>query len=110
MAQWILKANGNVVPRWTLRPLKTEELHSKTEAKKRKTFNALIERRWGTSINPPKVEKQNSNNDDDDDASEEYEDDVEQPRHIPDIEDTVDANGRLLNQQPAYDKLLNAEV
>ena len=53
------------------------------------------------------LEKKNSNNDDDDDASEEYEDDVEQPRLIPDIEDAVDANGRLLNQQPAYDKLLN---
>ena len=110
MAQWILKANGNVVPRRTLRPLKTEELHSKTEAKKRKTFDALIERRWGTSINPPKVEKKNSDNDDDNDAFEEYEDDVEQPRIIPDIEDTVDANGKLLNQQPAYDMLLNAEV
>ena len=111
MAQWILKANGNVVPRRTLRPLKTEELYSETEAKKCKTFDALIERRWGTSINPPKVEKKNADNDDDDDTFEEYEDDIEQPRLIPDIEDAVDANGRLLNQQPVYhDKLLNAEV
>ena len=29
---------------------------------------------------------------------------------MPDIEDTVDANGRLLNQQPAYDKLIHSEV
>jgi hypothetical protein len=35
MAQWILKANGNVVPRRTLRSLNTAELHSPTEAKKR---------------------------------------------------------------------------
>ena len=36
--------------------------------------------------------------------------DVEQPRVIPDIEDTIDSAGRLLNQQPTYDVLLNSEV
>jgi hypothetical protein len=108
MAQWILKANGNVVPRQMLRPLKTEEIHSETEQCKCQTFNALIERRWGTSINPPKVQPIESDNDDD--SFEEYHDDVEQPRVIPDIEDTVDSAGRLLNQQPAHDALLNAEI
>ena len=29
---------------------------------------------------------------------------------MPDIEDTVDANGKLLNQQPVYDKILQSEV
>ena len=29
---------------------------------------------------------------------------------IVDIEDYVDANGRLIDQQPAYNKMLNAEV
>jgi hypothetical protein len=29
---------------------------------------------------------------------------------VPDIEDTVDANGRLLNQLPAYDKIINSVV
>jgi hypothetical protein len=29
---------------------------------------------------------------------------------VPDIEDTVDANGKLLNQQPAYDRILHSEV
>ena len=49
MAQWVLKANGNVVPRRTLRPLQTAELHSETEKRKRIIFNTLIEKRWGTS-------------------------------------------------------------
>ena len=53
MAQWVLKANGRVVPRRSLRPLTIAELHSPVEHKKRDVFDALIERRMGTSINPP---------------------------------------------------------
>ena len=55
MAQWVLKANGQVVPRRTSRPLHVDELHNLQEIKKRETFNALIERRWGTSMSPPPV-------------------------------------------------------
>ena len=29
---------------------------------------------------------------------------------MPDIEDTIDAKGKMLNQQPAYDKILHSEV
>jgi hypothetical protein len=54
MAQWILKANGNVVPHHSSRPLKMDEIHSAMESKKRTIFDELIKRRWGTSINPPK--------------------------------------------------------
>ena len=39
-----------------------------------------------------------------------YHDEHEPPQHIPETEDVVDANGRLICQQPAYDRLLNAEV
>ena len=53
MTQWVLKANGNVVPRRTIRPLNTSELSSDTENKKRTLFDELIEKRWGTSVNPP---------------------------------------------------------
>ena len=109
MAQWIMKANGNVVPRRTSRPLKPEEIHSPEEAEKRKVFDGLIERRWGTSINPPNTEKP-TNEDDDFAEFYEHEDEDESPRIIPEIEDTVDSTGRLLNQQPAYDRLLQAEV
>jgi hypothetical protein len=93
MAQWILKANGNAVPRRSSRPLKVDEIHSATELKKRTIFDGLIERRWGTSINPPKPSKHE--NLDDDNEFEEYE---EPKRAVPDIEDMVDANGKLLNQ------------
>ena len=41
---------------------------------------------------------------------EEYEDADEPARIVPDIQDTVDANGLLLNQQPAYDRILHSEV
>ena len=104
MAQWVLKANGNVVPRRTHRPLRVAELHSPSEEKKRQVFDALIARRWGTSTSPPKV---------DPDAKpdmEPHEDDHEDERAVPDTEDAVDAHGRLLDQQPLCDTIINAEV
>ena len=42
MAQWILKANGNVVPRRSVRPLSKSELMSEMEIKKRQLFDELI--------------------------------------------------------------------
>ena len=45
-----------------------------------------------------------------DDELEEFENDDEKARSIPKIEDTVDAHGRLLNQKPAYDRLIHNEV
>jgi hypothetical protein len=108
MAQWILKANGKVTPRRSSRPLKVDEIHSPAEIKKRAVFDRLIERRWGTSINPP---KQTDAEDLDENEFEEYEDKDEPKRTgVPDIEDTVDTTGKLLNQQPAYDKILRSEV
>ena len=104
MAQWVLKANGNVVPRRTIRPLQVAELHSPTEIKKRDTFDALIERRWGTAMMPPTAEQIKVED------LEAYEDDSEESNEIPDQEDAVDHSGRLINQQPSYDKLLNSEV
>jgi hypothetical protein len=41
MAQWMLKANGQVVPRRSSRPLKVDEIHSVTEIKKREIFDGL---------------------------------------------------------------------
>ena len=105
MAQWVLKANGNVVPRRTARPLTVAETHSTTELKKRGTFDALVEKRWGTSMSPPPVPR-----DDSESVFDEYEDDDEDKQVVPDVEDTVDATGKLLNQHPAYDRIINAEV
>ena len=92
MAQWILKANGKVVPRRTLRPLSVEDLHNPIEVKKREVFDSLIKKRWGDSITPPPVSKSMA------DDWEEYADEIEEPRKIPDIEDIVDKKGNLLDQ------------
>ena len=100
-----IKANGKVVPRRSCRPLRVDEIHSTVEKKKREVCDALIERRWGTAINPPK-----DSSSFEDSKWEEYEDSDESPRQIPDVEDTVDANVRLMCQQPAYDRIINAEV
>ena len=104
MDKWILKANGKVVPRCTLRSLSVEDLHNPIEVKKREVFDSLIKKRWGDSIAPTPV------NIDDSDDWEEYEDEIEEPRKIPEIEDIVDEKSNLLAQQPTYDKLINTEV
>ena len=48
LSQWVLKSNGNVVPRWTVWALQLAEIHSDTEKHKWDIFDALIERRWGS--------------------------------------------------------------
>ena len=68
----------------------------------------MIERRHGTSIIPPNIPTTSTESDDKD--FEAYEDDFEQARNVPDIEDTVDSTGKKLNQLPAYDQIINAEV
>ena len=59
MAQWILKSNGRVVPRRSLRPLNVDELHSPVEIKKREVFDELTKRRWGSAITPSNTQQQN---------------------------------------------------
>jgi hypothetical protein len=105
MAQWVLKSNGNVVPRRTLRLLKVEDLNSETEIRSYNLFDSLIEKRWGTSMNPsPETTP------DDWDPFDEYEDDDEKARSLPEVEETFDTNGTLIDQQPAYNKIISAEV
>eukprot|EP00957_Ditylum_brightwellii_P044142 3349379-Ditylum_brightwellii.AAC.1 len=55
-------------------------------------------------IPPPKTTPKDRN------PYDEYEDDDEIARSLQEMEETVDANGTLINQQPAYDKIINAEV
>ena len=110
MAQWVLKANRWVVPRQSLQPLTTAEWHSPVEEKKRYVFNALIERSMGTSINPPPTTE------DQDPTIEEHtnqnglDDDMNDPVESPDHEDIIDSMGRILEQQLAFDKIINGEV
>jgi hypothetical protein len=77
-------------------------------SRKEQHSDGLIEKRWGTSINPPKL---NDSKNLDDNQFKEHEEDQDKPqRTVPDIKDIVDANGKLLNQQPACNKILQSEV
>eukprot|EP00957_Ditylum_brightwellii_P030317 2296053-Ditylum_brightwellii.AAC.1 len=61
--------------------------------------------RWGLSINPsPKTTP------DDWDPYEECEDDDGIARSLLETEETIGANGTLIDQRPAYNKIINAEV
>ena len=50
MAQWMLKSNGQVVPRQTIRSLQVAEIHSKTKKAKRKMFDALVKGRHSSGL------------------------------------------------------------
>ena len=107
MAQWIVTSKATVVPRRTVRPLTTAELHSTMEKRLRDIFDAVVEKRFGNRFGGRK----------DDDIPKEaveswepYSDSEEDAWEAIDIEDTVDSNGRMLNRNPAYDKLLNNEI
>ena len=95
-----------VVPRRSLRPLQVAEIHSPEEKERRKIFDACIAKKLGTSVSPPSAEAFDELRA----TWEEWGDDDEDPREVPDIEDIVDGSGRLLDQQPAYDRMINAEV
>ena len=80
------------------------------ELKKRDVFDALIERRMGASINPPSTPEDRdpemadpTNENNLDDVMDVL---VESPNH----EDILDSTGRILEQQPAFNKIINAEV
>jgi hypothetical protein len=91
MAQWCLKANGNVVPRHTVRSLSPAKLSSDTEIRKRKVFSEFIKTRcWGTSVSPPMDDTTKDDYDFD-----EYEDDDEKPLLIPEFDDPIDATGQM---------------
>ena len=93
MAQWVLKCNGQVVPRRTCRELNTEELNSPVEAKKREIFDKAIRDSMGSSINPPPDDMPPDN-----DKHEPYEDDEESPALVPE------------SDYGAYDELISAEL
>ena len=107
LSQWVLKSNGNVVPCRTVRVLQLAEVHSDTEKQKRDLFDALIERRWGSPMSTPNKDDADMTTDTEDN---EIDDDDEMTKRHIDIEDSVDSQGALMNQLPAYDRLLNAEI
>ena len=110
MSQWILKSNGKIVPRRSVRPLNKEELHSKAEQDKRDLFDKLVKEKLGDSVNPMPKGNEFELNHDAADEWVDYEDGEQEPWHIPSVDDPVDNAGRALNQQPMYDYLIHAEL
>ena len=107
MAQWILKANGCVVPRRTAIPLTTAQQKSETDNNKRALFNKLITKRWGTYISPPsvKIDKTTEN------ILDPYEYPDEPANEMPEFFELVDIDtAQLIDQQPAYHRLIHSEV
>ena len=103
MSQWILKANGRVIPRRTIRPLTSIEINSETEKTKRDEFDCIIHTKFGSPFQPPTPITEYP-------VLDEYEDDDEAARVIPEFSDPVDSVGRPIDQQPAYDTMLNTEL
>ena len=104
MSQWVLKANVNVVPRQTSMPLNTIELYIDTKKKKRETFDVLVDRIWGASINPATAPNEPKED------FEEYEDKDKDPRRITKIEDPIDSTRKLPHKQPEYEHIISLEV
>ena len=77
-------------------------MHSEVEKKKRAVFDKHIMEKLGSSIIKPKQEVI--------EEFEPYQDGIEGPREVPNIESPSDGQGRPIHLQPQYDKLINAEV
>ena len=109
MAQWILKENGKVVPRRTLRRLTPAELapSNEVEIDKRSNFTTLICAALGDSISLPQAPLPELRENLWD--LEPYSDNSEVPLDIPEA-DFVDATGKPLLQQSFTDTLINTEV
>ena len=104
MSQAILKYNGRVVPRRTLRRLTVAELNSESELKKRTAFDEAIIKIHGDSMSLPEHPAIP-----DDDDSDELLDEEGEPIIIPE-EDPVDATGKAVFEKPFTDMLIHAEV
>ena len=100
-----MKPNGKIIARRTLRSLTHIEQSSPVEPKKLQNFDYLITKKYGDSISGPKdfemaetvrpLDFDDYNNESDDE---------------PMTKTPKDANGQALNQQPVYDRFIDANV
>ena len=95
MAQWILRIDGTILPRRTVRSLTTDEMNCPIRAKQREAFDLAIQKRLGTTAKPP----------------------VSAPPEQPNIIDTVDIDAdeteaidEPVQPSAVTDKLIQAEV
>ena len=105
ITQWVLKQNGKIVPRRTMRRLTPEEWEREIEINNRSEFNDEIKARYGDSFSLP--EKSLKNPQDKDDTDDLPFDDVS--TSIPE-EDIIDDQGRPLHPSSVADMMMNSEV
>jgi hypothetical protein len=105
MARKILKKNGSVMYRTSVRPLTPDEIQSPTEKKEREEFDIAIENKFGTSMD------KNDFKDDPDYADfvtptyDCYEDDEVSSSKMPDIDDIKEEHN-----VDTYDQYVGAHV
>ena len=106
MCSWVLKTNGKVVARRTIRPLNTVEKTSEVEKDKIKAFDLTIKSLYGQYDTIPHegVKTNHPLNQFEVDENENFD------SNLSEAEAPIDSFGRLFNQQPLYDKLVKAEV
>ena len=64
----------------------------------------------GTSINPPPTTDNQDPTMEEPTNQNDLDNDMDEPVESPDHEDILDSTGRILEQQLAFDKIINAEV
>jgi len=103
MSQWILKANGRIVPRRTVRPLLPAELAATNyvEKERRRKLDEAIKQRYGDALSLPDKPVFNFIL---------YGDDETEPMQMPSDENPVDSEGRAVGEQSVFDRLIHAEL
>ena len=105
MCQAVLKANGIVVPRRTLRPLTISEINSESEKMLRKEFDESISAKLGSSTKLPKDPKSVDTLNEED-----FKVEADGEEALLYDEDPVDSRGTAILKKPFHDYLIHAEV
>ena len=119
MTQWILRTNGEIVPRRTINKLTAAQLapSNEVEVRKRAIFDAEIRRIHGDSFTLPKAKPKSVTGEAEQPNHSDfyshdflpYEDDEETPVDVPEA-DCVDAAGKPILQQSVTDTIIQTEV
>ena len=102
MAQAVLTYKGTVIPRRTIRRLRTDELHSPVEIEKRRLFDEVIRKKFGDATMFPTSGETN------DDLVPYADDEVDELRTYED--DSMENNGVAQFEAPLTNLLIHAEV
>ena len=103
MAQSVVTSKGTVITRRTLRKLRTDEIHSETEKRKRSIFDDVILKKLGDSMSQP------TNSQASDHVP--YSDDVDPDSvQLPEDNDPVMPDGTAVFEKPITDQWIHAEL